>query len=124
MTAWNMKNVKQKFIDPPDILNQSRIGTIERGLWREADVARYTGLCRSTRWKLEKHGEFPRRVRISVRAVAWWAHEIIFWAGSRPRAGDLSAANAAIPALTVYRASAVVLSPTILAIGEACYRRA
>ena len=124
MIAWNMKNIQPKCIDPPDILNQSRIWTIERGLWREADVARYTGLSRSTRWKLEKQGEFPRRVRISVRAVAWCAHEIIFWAESRPRAGDFSAANAAIPALNVYRASAVVLSPAILAIGEACYRRA
>jgi prophage regulatory protein len=41
-----------------------------------------TGLSRSTIWRLEQEGLFPRRRRISRRAVAWAAEEIEAWSGS------------------------------------------
>ena len=54
-------------------------------LWREPKVGEYTGLGRTRRWQLEKKGAFPRRVKISERAVGWYAREIIEFARSRPR---------------------------------------
>ena len=35
---------------------------------REAEVAHITGLSRTTRWRLERRGEFPRRRSISCNA--------------------------------------------------------
>ena len=46
---------------------------------REAEVARITGLSRTTRWRMERRGEFPRRRSISRNAVAWLASEIRAW---------------------------------------------
>ena len=46
---------------------------------REAVVARITGLSRTTRWRMERRGEFPRRRSISRNAVAWLASEIRAW---------------------------------------------
>ena len=65
----------------------------EQGIWREAQVARYTGLGRSSRWKLEKEGKFPKKIKLSVRATGHWAHEVIAWAQARPQALE----NAADP---------------------------
>ncbi len=46
---------------------------------REREVARMTGLSRTTRWRLERRGEFPRRRQISRNAVAWLESEIREW---------------------------------------------
>ena len=46
---------------------------------REPEVARLTGLSRTTRWRMERRGEFPRRRSISRNAVAWLASEIRAW---------------------------------------------
>ncbi len=46
---------------------------------REPEVARVTGLSRTTRWRMERRGEFPRRRTISRNAVAWLASEIEAW---------------------------------------------
>ncbi len=46
---------------------------------REPEVARVTGLSRTTRWRMERRGEFPRRRSISRNAVAWLASEIETW---------------------------------------------
>ena len=50
---------------------------------REPEVHRITGLSRTTRWRLERRGEFPRRVAISLNAVAWLASEIEKWMTER-----------------------------------------
>ncbi len=50
---------------------------------REAEVAHITGLSRTTRWRLERRGEFPRRRSISCNAVAWLASEIRAWMTER-----------------------------------------
>ncbi len=50
---------------------------------REAEVARITGLSRTTRWRMERRGEFPRRRSISRNAVAWLASEIEAWMAER-----------------------------------------
>jgi prophage regulatory protein len=38
-----------------------------------------TGLSRSTIWRLERRGEFPRHRRISANAVAWLEDEVNEW---------------------------------------------
>jgi prophage regulatory protein len=38
-----------------------------------------TGLSRSTIWRLERRGEFPRHRRISANAVAWVEEEVASW---------------------------------------------
>ena len=46
---------------------------------REAEVRRITGLSRTTRWRLERRGAFPRRRQISPNGVAWLESEIRQW---------------------------------------------
>jgi prophage regulatory protein len=38
-----------------------------------------TGLSRTTVWRLERLGAFPRHRRISANAVAWLEEEIVGW---------------------------------------------
>jgi len=47
-----------------------------------------TGLSRTTIWRLERQGDFPRHRRISRNAVAWAEHEVDNWI--RSRLGDSS----------------------------------
>ena len=42
-----------------------------------------TGLSRSTIWRLEQQGSFPRHRRISKNAVAWLDDEITAWIRSK-----------------------------------------
>ena len=49
-----------------------------------------TGLSRSTIWRLERQGLFPRRRRISHRAVAWAADEVESWTQATTASTDAS----------------------------------
>jgi prophage regulatory protein len=51
---------------------------------REAEVKRVTGLSRTTRWDMERHGRFPKRRQLAGNAVGWLASEISAWMQSRP----------------------------------------
>ncbi len=55
-------------------------------IWREPKVKDETGLSKSTRWRLEKAGEFPPKVQLGPRAVGWRAEEIIQWCKDRGEA--------------------------------------
>lgn len=46
---------------------------------REPECHQITGLSRSTRWRLERAGEFPRRRRISPGCSGWLASEMAAW---------------------------------------------
>lgn len=46
---------------------------------RLPQVIRVTGLCRSTIYQLEAEQRFPRRVKISTRAVGWLQAEVQAW---------------------------------------------
>src|SRR5689334_4330805 len=48
-------------------------------LLRFPDVRNRTGLSRSTIWRLEQNGGFPRHRRISANAVAWPEDEVLAW---------------------------------------------
>ena len=50
---------------------------------REKDVKQLTGLSRVTRWRLEKRGEFPKKVKLTERCVGWPEAEIMEWLNAR-----------------------------------------
>lgn len=52
-------------------------------LLRFPTVRERTGLSRSTIWRLERRGEFPRHRRISANVVAWVETEVVDWIESR-----------------------------------------
>lgn len=50
---------------------------------REPQVFERTKLSKSTRWRLEKEGLFPRRRKLGKNSVAWLSNEIEDWIISR-----------------------------------------
>jgi prophage regulatory protein len=50
---------------------------------REPECRRRTGLSRSTRWRLERRGQFPRRRQLSPGCSGWIASEIAAWIAGR-----------------------------------------
>ncbi|MEH6678172.1 helix-turn-helix transcriptional regulator [Phenylobacterium sp.] len=46
-------------------------------------VARIASISRSTAWRMERDGAFPRRVRVSPGRVGWWESELTRWKRSR-----------------------------------------
>ena len=52
---------------------------------RFAEVRETTGLSRSSVWRLEHRGKFPRRLQLSSNAVGWLEHEVLAWLEARTR---------------------------------------
>jgi len=50
---------------------------------REDECKSITGLSRTRRWELEKEGKFPKRVKLSERAVAWLLSDLMSWIEER-----------------------------------------
>ena len=50
-----------------------------------SEVVEKTGLSRVTLWRLEKSGQFPKRVNLTEARVGWEEDEIDEWIESRPR---------------------------------------
>jgi len=46
---------------------------------REKEVRVATGLSRTTRWRLERAGRFPRKRQLSAGAVGWLESEVLAW---------------------------------------------
>ena len=57
-------------------------------LLRFPAVRERTGLSRSTIWRLERHGDFPKHRRISANVVAWVEAEVMSWIHSK--VGDIA----------------------------------
>ena len=53
---------------------------------REAEVRHITGLSRTTRWRLERAGKFPKRIPISENAKANLLSHILAWMAARVNA--------------------------------------
>ena len=49
----------------------------------EEKVEAVTSLSRTTRWRRERRGEFPKRVRLSPGRVGWRQADIEAWISSR-----------------------------------------
>jgi prophage regulatory protein len=60
-------------------------------LLREPEVARITGLGRTTRWEMEKSGEFPARRRAAKNVSGWLESEVLDWIRSRAIGGPTAA---------------------------------
>lgn len=57
---------------------------------RRGDIRAITGLGKSRIDELERQGRFPRRVRISDRAVGWRSDEVEAWIKARPRGDEVA----------------------------------
>ena len=53
---------------------------------RERECFRLTGLSRTTRWRLEQKGEFPKRRKLSQNAIGWLDSEIRAWQQAKAKA--------------------------------------
>ena len=51
---------------------------------RRPDVEAKIGLSRSTLYAMMDRGEFPRPIRVGLRAVAWPESAVLAWLASRP----------------------------------------
>ncbi len=56
-------------------------------LLRVPEVCKRTGLSRTTLWRLERAGEFPRRRQISTQTVGWLVSDVVEWIKSRRERG-------------------------------------
>jgi predicted DNA-binding transcriptional regulator AlpA len=50
---------------------------------RAKEVQSMTGLSRTTLWRMENKGEFPRRVSLGVGSVGWRHSEVQHWLANR-----------------------------------------
>lgn len=61
--------------------------TLHDRIIREPEERALTGLCRTTRYELEKRGEYPKGVMLSARARGHWLSEVRAWLDGRGRRG-------------------------------------
>lgn len=57
-------------------------------LIRLTEILARTGLSRSTVYRLEADGKFPRRVKLGARSVAWHEAALLQWMESRAAAAN------------------------------------
>lgn len=55
----------------------------EHNILRLPEVMKKTGLSRSTIYAYIDRGEFPKPIKIGLRAVGWHEHEINQWIEAR-----------------------------------------
>ena len=48
-----------------------------------SDVLRIVPLSRTSIWRLERRGEFPRRIHVGLRRIGWRASEVRRWIDER-----------------------------------------
>ena len=53
------------------------------GFLNENDVQNITKLSRTTRWRMERRGEFPKRRQLSPNRVGWLRSEVVTWVEER-----------------------------------------
>ena len=61
----------------------------------ETEVARITNLSRTTRWRLEREGRFPKKRHISANRIGWLQSEIIEWIESKANTAPIEPASGA-----------------------------
>jgi len=64
---------------PPAYAGDPRPDQMPLKLLRFSTVRDRTGLSRSTIWRLERTGAFPKHHRISANAVAWVEQDVVDW---------------------------------------------
>ena len=53
---------------------------------RPRNLPAITGLSRTTTWRLERAGDFPKRVKLSAGAVGYRLSEVMAWLEARQAA--------------------------------------
>ena len=81
--AQRLKSVKPDSISEPGQISPA-VSSIR--LIRMPEVLALTGLSRSTIHRLRPDADFPRAVKITKTAIAFYEHEILEWIQSRKRA--------------------------------------
>lgn len=59
------------------------VGGKEDRLLSWEQVRLIASISRSTAWRMERDGAFPRRVRVSPGRVGWWESELTWWKRTR-----------------------------------------
>jgi prophage regulatory protein len=59
-----------------------------QNILRRDQVERATGLPRSTLYAKINRGEFPKPIRLGLRAVGWLEHDVASWLQARIDARD------------------------------------
>jgi len=62
-----------------------RLALLPLKLLRFTDVRERTGLSRSTVWRLERRGAFPKHIKVSTNIVAWLEEDVIEWIRSKAK---------------------------------------
>ena len=57
---------------------------------RMGEVCARTGYSKTTIYRLEAEGKFPRRVKLGENSSGWFAHEVAEYLASLPRAADVA----------------------------------
>ncbi len=60
---------------------------------RPREVTKKVNLSRTTIWRREREGNFPRRIRLGPNSTGWLEEEIDAWLDSRPRGLALAGEN-------------------------------
>src|SRR5262245_29051986 len=63
--------------------NHHPVQAVEDRIVRERECQERTGLSRSTRWRMERAGTFPKRRQISERCTGWFDSEVTAWIAAR-----------------------------------------
>jgi prophage regulatory protein len=66
-------------------LSPTKTGTEPGAFLRMHAVIRYTGLARSTIYRLVAQNKFPAPFKLADRAVAWRRADLEAWVDARPR---------------------------------------
>lgn len=66
-------------------MNDSGIKPKDDRFIREAECRQLTGICRTTRFLMEKEGKFPARRKLGGRSVGWLLSEVFDWQQSRSK---------------------------------------
>jgi prophage regulatory protein len=77
------ESIARGALQPEEGLEQARLERLPAKFIRFATVRDRTGLSRSTIWRLERGGNFPKHRRISANAVAWIEEEVADWIRSK-----------------------------------------
>ncbi|MCU6216488.1 helix-turn-helix transcriptional regulator [Enterobacter bugandensis] len=59
--------------------NNERSSNFPDRIIRETECRHLTGLCRTTRYVMEKKGTFPARRQLGGRSVGWRLSEVQSW---------------------------------------------
>ena len=81
----NATNTRRVVVPSADLVASriERLQSVPLKFLRFRAVRDRTGLSRSTIWRLERNGEFPKHRRISANAVGWLEQEVNEWVLTR-----------------------------------------